>query len=548
MNGLVLAVLFAVPARAADWNDGAFRYSASVMRQCKTAAADLAALQPPADLSQVQMRLAAEARPDASKFSEYATLPPDQKFIRDARHKTGLLANCGQRYAQAVLLSERTAADINRRAAAPGLRIPAFVQAAVKEYNAARDELEAELVKIGANPVVQAFAKSTLQTFYLVDQQEGKLPLAVGSGAADVRAAAQLQQDQDTARASGMKLTQADLDKMIVWMQHRAAAANVDYCYKRTYGRGAGYVLSACGDGMQKNGALCYPECRSGYGGAGPVCWQNCPTGYVDTGAFCHIDKKLTREGSWSCPHWWSCRKVCPAGYTNAGLFCALTTPSNPPGWKGDGLDLTKDSYTRGAGTVLSCTADQEQNGALCYPKCSAGYYGEGPLCWQSCYGGQTDCAAGCAKDKATCGMKTADMVIAPIMLAVNVLTLGGSSEVSAARAEVTASLKAGDKAAAKAAFGRMLELYADNIAKMTSEDIAKKLEEKFAKDAARWVAKEYVKIQYYLATKKDDAAMAESMARDLAGLDPTGVAQTVEAYTQPKCALDEPMPDVTPL
>lgn len=56
------------------------------------------------------------------------------------------------------------------------------------------------------------------------------------------------------------------------------------------------------------------------------------------------------------------------------------------------------------------------------------------------------------------------------------------------------------------------------------------------------------MKVQYYLATKKDDAAPAESVGRDLAGLDPTGVAQTVEAYTQPQCALDEPMPAVTPL
>ncbi len=36
--------------------------------------------------------------------------------------------------------------------------------------------------------------------------------------------------------------------------------------------------------------------------------------------------------------------------------------------------------------------------------------------------------------------------------------------------------------------------------------------------------------------------------ARSGEELDPTGVAGVVEAYTQPKCAADEPMPAVTPL
>lgn len=190
-------------------------------------------------------------------------------------------------------------------------------------------------------------------------------------------------------------------------------------------------------------------------------------------------------------------------------------------------MDLIKDSYGRGAGGVLKCAADQEQDGALCYPKC----------------------VVGCAKDKTSCAMSTVDMVVSPLMMAVNILTLGGSSEVEAAQAELKTAVKAGDKAAAKAAFASMLEGYADNLAKMTTEDVARAIKAKLATNAARWVTKEYAKVQYYLKVKSEEGGpSAESFARDLAGLDPTGVASVVEAYTQPKCAADEPMPAVTPL
>ena len=172
-----------------------------------------------------------------------------------------------------------------------------------------------------------------------------------------------------------------------------------------------------------------------------------------------------------------------------------------------------------------------------------------GPVCWQNCSADKVDCGVGCAKDKSSCASSTVDMVISPLMMAVNILTLGGSSEVEAAQAELKAAAKAGDKAAAKAAFSRMLTLYGDNLAKMTTADVAKAIEAKLAKNAAVWVTKEYAKVQYYLKVKSESGGpTAESFARDLAGLDPTGVAGTIEAYTQPLCAADEPMPAVTPL
>jgi hypothetical protein len=42
---------------------------------------------------------------------------------------------------------------------------------------------------------------------------------------------------------------------------------------KSTYSRGVGTIPSSCGAGEEKDGALCYPQCRPGYDGVGPMCW-----------------------------------------------------------------------------------------------------------------------------------------------------------------------------------------------------------------------------------------------------------------------------------
>ena len=50
-------------------------------------------------------------------------------------------------------------------------------------------------------------------------------------------------------------------------------AAQNSNCWKDAYGRGVGKVITACREGQEKNGALCYPICREGFYGVGPVCW-----------------------------------------------------------------------------------------------------------------------------------------------------------------------------------------------------------------------------------------------------------------------------------
>ena len=112
-------------------------------------------------------------------------------------------------------------------------------------------------------------------------------------------------------------------------------------------------TLPACGRGYEKSGALCYPECKAGYNGVGPVCWEICPEGFTNDGA--------------------TCRK-------NAHI-------------------ISRDSYGRGAGSVLGCASNEEKDGALCYPECKAGYNGQGPVCWQKCPEGYTNDGATCRRN-----------------------------------------------------------------------------------------------------------------------------------------------------
>lgn len=58
-------------------------------------------------------------------------------------------------------------------------------------------------------------------------------------------------------------------------------------CQKQSYGRTAGTSM-LCAAGLEQNGALCYPQCRTEFHGVGPVCWQKCPAQQpFDCGAGC---------------------------------------------------------------------------------------------------------------------------------------------------------------------------------------------------------------------------------------------------------------------
>jgi hypothetical protein len=376
-----------------------------------------------------------------------------------------------------------------------------------------------------------------------------------------------------TYNPKGPPLSSADTQAVINWIGKMVASTRQDYCYKQSYGRGAGYPLNTCPGGQEMDAGLCYNRCNAGYGAAGPVCWQYCPSGYTDTGALCHYSAKsltasLVRsgchlEGPWGI----GCiipAYDCPSGYTNVGAFCALNTPSVPPGYSGlTGLDLTKKSYGRGVGQIPGCAAGQEKNGLLCYPNCNPGMYGVGPVCWQSCPSGKTDCAAGCASSSTSCGSNTFSMVLAPITLAANIITAGTAGEAlngwkgaiqtgakflseRTTLTEVVATANATYQA--YNATSMWVNDFVGDFAQLTSADINNQITNNIKSPAAQ----RYVKEQYslvHLGIVANDNATKQMLAElnAVSGFDPTGVTGVVSAFAKPICATNEAFPKVAP-
>ena len=161
------------------------------------------------------------------------------------------------------------------------------------------------------------------------------------------------------------------------------------FCYRRSYGRGAGYPLNACPtDAPDQNGLLCYPKCRDGYVGVGPVCWQDC------------------------------------APLTAVGIFCVGSNDLADLKTSYD-IIFVRKSYGRGAGSPMVCSSQYEQDGALCYDYCDKRYYGVGPVCWQYCPSSQpTSCGFGCSITSADCTKTIIDMFLALTSAAMGIMRL----------------------------------------------------------------------------------------------------------------------------
>jgi Flp pilus assembly protein TadD len=301
------------------------------------------------------------------------------------------------------------------------------------------------------------------------------------------------------------------------------------YCYKGSYGRGVGTIPTACRGGKENDVGLCYKKCKEGYYGVSPVCWQRCPKGYINTGALCHIDKALLTTG------WFKkcgifnlplCNQ-CPKDYTNIGLLCTLNTPPVPPGWKGlTGLDIIKDSYGRGVGTIpTACKGGKEYHHLLCYKSCKRGYSGFGPVCWNTCPKGYVECGAGCATSSTHCATVTADQTLSTLGLVANVLTAGASGSVTAV-ANVAKNA------------GKVRQLW--NKAKQATKAMKNSKAFKKAKDT--WDStkntRDTVKAGLHVrrVERLASASTEEEAARILAGFDPSGVSQVVQAFAQDIC------------
>jgi len=169
----------------------------------------------------------------------------------------------------------------------------------------------------------------------------------------------------------------------------------IDGCWLKSesYGRGVGEIPESCKEGFEKNGLLCYPVCENGYSGVGPVCWENCPSDFRNDGAFCFKPQaygrgvgyisieKCDQENSQGCElNGLLYYPKCSEGFYNVG--CCICSSVCPNKMTDIGVSCAKNSYGRGAGTLIECAKNKEKDGGLCYTSCENGYNGVGPVCW----------------------------------------------------------------------------------------------------------------------------------------------------------------------
>ncbi len=320
-----------------------------------------------------------------------------------------------------------------------------------------------------------------------------------------------------------------------------STAAHADFCWKQTEARGVGTIPNACAGGEQLNGALCYKDCRAGYGGAGPVCWGQCPSGFPDRGAICgkpdsygrgagypwKFGDGLSDSGMFSrcrSAHPEGCEKdgavvypKCRPGYHKVG--CCVCSPDCPSGFSDGGATCNKPSYGRGAGTVPTlCEKGRYNQAGLCYRNCDSGYStGLGPVCWKSCPASAPfNCGAGCALTQAECQAHTLDQVMSVMSLVVTIMQEVETGGFSLEWNELSNG--------GKAAYVQMAKNAIKNAAvkNMSKDEVIKTLRDQG--------------INVGLNQMDNLANAATGQDFDFYSLDPTGIASVVKAYNHKIC------------
>lgn len=405
-------------------------------------------------------------------------------------------------------------------------------------------------------------------------------------------------------------LSDGEMDQVMTWIATRTGALRLPFCWKQSFGRGAGEPLTGrCADGLDQNGLLCYPKCKDNYAGNGPVCWGKCPTGFNDIGAFCQKpapygrgagyavwnEQKCNTENSIGCEKWGAMwYPKCKPGFHN--VAANICSPDCPTGYSDTGTGCTKPNYGRGAGEPFACKPGTERNGLLCYPTCKNGYAGNGPVCWQKCPSQQSwDCGAACSTNQKECGFAVLKQVTAPIMAVISIVSLGSASAatggVKAAAKAAELAVKAGKLAQAAAkikkaaqavggnietlvggaknlakikqvskvggkvyvaasAVGREVDLFskefADNFDEWTSPEIGKEIDRRFGPEAAFQVKRQWGLRHLSMMLEVDGFAAGKNVLSLVSIADPTGLVAVGEAFMHPVCKSDSPFPKVT--
>ena len=197
--------------------------------------------------------------------------------------------------------------------------------------------------------------------------------------------------------------------------------------------------------------------------GVGPVCWQSCPDGWRDDGAFCakpeaygrgagypwkfgdalNDDGMIARceadNGRGNCEKGGRRLTTRSAKRTSTRPAAASARRTVPSGMADIGVSCTKQTSTRGMGTVPNCGAGLSYDAGLCYEGCPRDYDGVGPVCWSKCPPDYPfPCGAGCAVNETACAAAVTEMTVETVSFAATMLSFpfGGPGAMSAAKVE----------------------------------------------------------------------------------------------------------------
>ncbi len=294
-----------------------------------------------------------------------------------------------------------------------------------------------------------------------------------------------------------------------------------------------------CPDGMKRKGFDCHSVCPKGtrddglfcraaeYGRGAGYAWRG-GDGFSDRGMRKRCERKhgkgnCEKDGAIFYPK-------CRTGYQKVG--CCICRPKKPDcsalGLKA-GIDLSCAKRVNiGKPETGTCGKGEQKDAGLCYKNCRAGYGSIGPVCWGKKPKGWVACGMGAAKDRKTCASIVFGQVSSVGTMAMNIATMGGSG---AATAAASSEEKASRLAKLKKQYADMKAAY--DAAKKSSKALQ---DAEKAYNAADRASKTYkaANTAQNVVTEEDIIRLS---AQILAIVDTSGVAATVGAYTYPKCS-----------
>lgn len=331
-----------------------------------------------------------------------------------------------------------------------------------------------------------------------------------------------------------------------------AVRSETTFCWKNTYGTGAGAAPKACEEGRELIGHLCYQSCPTGFQRFGLGCHAVCPEGSSNDGLFCgwasYFAERYVSLSDCEVRHGRSgdggrgtngCVKrgvlfyeECEHGYRNVLGFCEKQDISCRHYLAEDGRRLFRDARVANSCAKVIwasspeigvCGENEQMDGGLCYRTCGATADRVGPLCWEQCPANWVACGMGCAKDKAACEAAIEDQIVSvvdsAVSIAILVATAGGGSGVpgfgkfvkflGGSGKTLVQGLTAGTLAGLPDGTGEAVTLFTSGLQDIESSGMTE-----VEKDHAR-----------------ADAALSL-----ISTIDPTGVSGVVNSYAKPLC------------